>query len=109
MAFRGAADSSFEQRTACAIVFVGAFLTLWFVARRQFKRMPYAGMLLALGLLFYLLLPISQSRGPTPRMRRSWNLKQIGLALLSYHKDYGSFPPAFVSDGEGKPLYSCAC
>ena len=34
------------------------------------------------------------------------NLKQIGLALLEYHQKYGSFPPAFVADANGKPLYS---
>lgn len=34
------------------------------------------------------------------------NLKQIGLALAVYHRQYGSFPPAFVADANGKPLYS---
>src|SRR5262245_3299749 len=34
------------------------------------------------------------------------NLKQIGLALLNYESRHGCFPPAYVSDRSGKPLYS---
>jgi prepilin-type processing-associated H-X9-DG protein len=34
------------------------------------------------------------------------NLKQIGMALADYHRQFGSFPPAFVPDANGKPLYS---
>jgi Protein of unknown function (DUF1559) len=34
------------------------------------------------------------------------HLKQIGLALLNYESTYGCFPPAYVADAKGKPLYS---
>jgi hypothetical protein len=34
------------------------------------------------------------------------NLKQIGLALLNYESRYGCFPPAYVADAKGQPLYS---
>lgn len=34
------------------------------------------------------------------------NLKQIGLGLLNYKSTYGCFPPAYVADATGKPLYS---
>ncbi len=34
------------------------------------------------------------------------NLKQIGLAMHNYIDSHGSFPPAYTSDKEGKPLLS---
>jgi hypothetical protein len=34
------------------------------------------------------------------------NLKQLGLALLNYESRYGCFPPAYVADAQGRPLYS---
>lgn len=34
------------------------------------------------------------------------NLKQIGLGLLNYESKYGCFPPAYVADARGRPLYS---
>ncbi len=34
------------------------------------------------------------------------NLHQIGLALKAYHQQYGSFPPAYIADANGKPLHS---
>lgn len=34
------------------------------------------------------------------------NLRRIGLAVLTYHERYGSFPPAYVSDRDGKPMHS---
>ncbi len=34
------------------------------------------------------------------------NIRQIPLALIQYEQHYGSFPPAYVADEDGKPLYS---
>ncbi len=34
------------------------------------------------------------------------NLKQIMLALHNYHERYGSFPPAYVADANGRPMHS---
>jgi prepilin-type processing-associated H-X9-DG protein len=42
----------------------------------------------------------------TTEARCAGRLKQLGLALLSYHATFHSFPPAYVSDAAGKPLCS---
>jgi hypothetical protein len=34
------------------------------------------------------------------------NLAFIGLALQNYHAGYGCFPPAMISDKDGKPMHS---
>lgn len=44
--------------------------------------------------------------GSAQRMQSQNNLRQIGLALHNYHDANGAFPPAYVTDENGKPLYS---
>jgi prepilin-type processing-associated H-X9-DG protein len=34
------------------------------------------------------------------------NLKQIGLALMTYESQYGCYPPAYVADANGEPQHS---
>lgn len=59
-----------------------------------------------LGVLVVLFLPMRRSREGARRMQCANNLKQIGVALHSYHDKYGALPPAFSVDAEGKPLHS---
>lgn len=54
-----------------------------------------------------LLLPaIGSAREAARRVQCQNNLRQIAIALHSYHSAYQSFPPACVRDANGKPLYS---
>jgi hypothetical protein len=61
----------------------------------------------AAGIGVSLLLPAVQAaREAGRRQKCSKNLTQIGLAMQSYHQEYGSFPPAFIPDRDGKPKHS---
>jgi prepilin-type processing-associated H-X9-DG protein len=44
----------------------------------------------------------------TPAMRSVCgnNLKQLAIALHNYHDVYGSFPPAYVADENGRPMHT---
>jgi type II secretory pathway pseudopilin PulG len=59
------------------------------------------------GIIGMFLLPAAQRARFVSRLTHSRNnLKQIGLALSSYHDEYGSLPPAYTVDANGKPLHS---
>jgi prepilin-type processing-associated H-X9-DG protein len=106
VAFRISERGRFEIKLSLATVLVSAFLTLWFFITQQIKAMSAAVVLCIFGLLFAMLLPAVISGSGPCRAPCANNLHQIGLALLSYHQTYGSFPPAYVADANGKPLYS---
>lgn len=64
-------------------------------------------MLAVIAILVALLLPAVGAARDAARMAQCRNnLKQIGLALHNYHDVYRSFPPAYVTDENGQPLYS---
>ena len=44
-------------------------------------------------------------RGPPARLRAD-NLRRIALAMSQYEEANGCFPPAYVTDKHGKPMYS---
>ena len=65
------------------------------------------GMLLCGGVLVALLLPAVQAARQAARRTQSINnVKQIELALLNYESANGHFPPAYVTDENGKPMHS---
>jgi hypothetical protein len=59
------------------------------------------------GVMYALLMPaVGKAKMVSQRSASANNLKQITLALQNYESHYGSFPPAYVTDTDGKPLYS---
>lgn len=63
---------------------------------------------LAIVVMFFLLLSLPDvgSGRPSSRMRCNNNIHNISLALQQYHDVYGTYPPPFVADNNGKPLHS---
>src|SRR6185436_11242123 len=76
---------------------------------RQF-RANLLGCMLVIGVvavLIFLFLPVTRSARPAARrMQCANNLKQIGIALVTYEEKYGALPPAHTVDAEGRPLHS---
>jgi prepilin-type processing-associated H-X9-DG protein len=96
-----------NERIALATFYVGVFLTMWFLATLQLRRLKIVGWLWLLGaVLAVITLPSVGSHEASPYTQSRNNLRQLGIALLQYHERNGSFPPAFVADSNGKPLYS---
>ncbi|HET6884094.1 MAG TPA: DUF1559 domain-containing protein [Pirellulales bacterium] len=61
----------------------------------------------ACAVLFRVLLPgLRAAREAARQSQCGGHLKQIGLALQSYHDVYGCFPAPFVADRNGKPMHS---
>ncbi len=58
-------------------------------------------------LLIGILVPLVRASREAARLTQcSNNLREIGLALQHYEKNYGRLPVAFTSDAVGKPLHS---
>src|SRR5580704_9988487 len=71
------------------------------------RSMAYVGFVaLACLPLTWLTRAISDAREAARSSQCISNLKQLGLGLLNYESKYGCFPPAYVADADGKPLYS---
>jgi prepilin-type processing-associated H-X9-DG protein len=76
-------------------------------ARRPFSGAEWFLVVATLACLMCCLLPMTQeARDGEGYVRSQVSLRRIGLALLQYHGDHGTLPPAVVRDKGGKPLYS---
>jgi hypothetical protein len=60
-------------------------------------------LLVAATLLYF---PIREARQAANRSACKNHLHQIGLALHAYHEEYGSFPPAYTVDADGRRMHS---
>ena len=89
------------------LIALALFSILWWAirARRWIAAGVWGGVLF---LLVLCLLPLlfAPTHGSLREMECSNNLKAIAIALHSYHDKYGSLPPAYVADENGKPMHS---
>jgi hypothetical protein len=84
------------------------FLLEVFVATLFFTRRFLFAMTAAIGMVvlpYGLLISISTNPHPHAAYRRN-NMRQIMLALKMYERDFGTLPPVYVADADGRPLYS---
>jgi prepilin-type processing-associated H-X9-DG protein len=66
-----------------------------------------AGMCVLVGVGGALITPaFSSAREAARRTQCKNNVQKIEMAMHTYADDYGSFPPAFVADENGKPMHS---
>ncbi|PHS11944.1 MAG: hypothetical protein COA78_08790 [Blastopirellula sp.] len=64
-------------------------------------------MLACAGVAVIFLIPaVGQARTAARRAHSQGNMTKIGLALHNYHDTFGSFPPAYIPDEDGKPMHS---
>jgi prepilin-type processing-associated H-X9-DG protein len=67
----------------------------------------WGGVVLLVGFLILIVLPPVTDRGrPYRRTECKNHLKQLALAMHNYHDKYGSFPPAYIADKNGRPMHS---
>jgi hypothetical protein len=74
--------------------------------RIPFVRPLIVSALIVAGLLYFLVPAVHKAREAARAAQCTCNLCQIKLALLNYHEVYGSFPPAYVADANGKRMHS---
>ena len=63
-------------------------------------------LLLLGGLIATYFVPTVATLGKTSSETCCENLRQIAAAMLAYHDEHGSFPPAYLADDNGRPQHS---
>lgn len=82
--------------------FVG--VAIFFATRRRYKEAAFT--ILGLFVTFLVLPAFSMARVNYRWASCKNDMRNLGLALQCYHDNYGSFPPAYIADSNGKPMHS---
>lgn len=93
-----------ETATAVLIVGLPIGVSVLGIIRRDWTVAALA--LLLLSGVCMCLPSISPPKVYTRKMACANNLKQFAVALHTYHDRYGTFPPAYIADENGKPMHS---
>jgi hypothetical protein len=104
-----AVGGTYQWLGPIVFVAVGIGLFVWAVGAalcyRKYWELAVIAILLPVG-VFMLLPSVSTPRVATRRAACNNNLRQILIGLHNYHDVYGSLPPAYVADENGRPMHS---
>ncbi len=80
----------------------------WYVyeSRSRPRALLFVSVFFCLVTMFLLLPVVGDARVAARRTQCRNNIKQIMLALHNYHDVYHTFPPAYVTDRDGRPMHS---
>ena len=92
----------------CSLVVLAVWAFIFYSISRPRALATAIGLAILGMCLIGLLMPVTTAHRGEAVWRSTCknNLKNIMLALHNYHDEYGSFPPAFVTDKNGKPMHS---
>jgi hypothetical protein len=78
----------------------------WTAGRIIKSTLVWGGVVLLVGFLILTLLPPANAFVHAQRrVECKSHLKQLALAMHNYHDKYGSFPPAYIADKNGRPMH----
>ena len=92
---------------------VGTCICLYWARGLYLGQLPFTcgehiGLFVITGFVLALLPPNINfnARDQARSMECSNNMKILSIALMSYHSEYNTLPPAYIADEEGKPMHS---
>jgi prepilin-type processing-associated H-X9-DG protein len=91
------------QAISWLILGLAAFLVIYAVVK---GKLAYAFVGFIVASLWAMILPGQHVYGPSPRLLCELRLRQIAAALNEYEQAFGSYPPAYFADKNGKPMHS---
>lgn len=75
-------------------------------SRRRRALVRLVACVFGIGLAWYLVTGVRNARESARQSACRGRFAYLQLALRNYHEHYGTFPPAWVADADGKPMHS---